>query len=61
MNELRNEILLRASKLLAATIVGAVIYFLAVGPGNVAGSFQLALLCWLTAGVGMLLIESSPI
>lgn len=61
MNELRNEILLRLSKLLAAGIVGTIIYIIAVGPLNAAPSFELAALCWISAGVALLLAESSPI
>ena len=61
MSELRNEILLRLAKVVAAAIVAAVIYLIAIGPGGVAGSFQLALLCWVAAGVGLLLLETSPI
>jgi hypothetical protein len=61
MSELRNEILLRLSKLVAAGIVAAIIYILAVGPGGVAPSFELAALCWISAAVALLLGESSPI
>jgi hypothetical protein len=61
MNELRNEILLRLSKLLVAGIVGAIIYVIATGPLNAAPSFELAALCWISAGVALLLAESSPI
>ena len=61
MNELRNEILLRLSKLLAAGIVGAIIYIVAMGPLNAAPSFELAALCWISAAVALLLVESSPI
>jgi hypothetical protein len=61
MNELRNEILLRLSKLLAAGIVGAIIYIVAMGPLNATPSFELAALCWISAGVALMLVESSPI
>lgn len=61
MSELRNEILLRLSKLVAAGIVAAILYLLAVGPLGVTPSFELAALCWISAGVGLLLVESSPI
>jgi hypothetical protein len=61
MNELRNEILLRLSKLVAAGIVGAIVYLVAVGPAGSAPSFELAALCWISAGIALLLVESSPI
>lgn len=61
MSNLINEILLRLSKLLAAAIVGAIIYLVAVGPLGVQPSFELAALCWISASVGILLAEESPI
>jgi hypothetical protein len=61
VSELRNEILLRLSKVVAAGVVAALIYLVATGPGGVAGSFELALLCWVSAAAGLLLLESSPI
>jgi hypothetical protein len=61
VSELRNEIALRLSKLVAAGIAGAIIYVVATGPGGAAGSLELALLCWISAAVGLLLLESSPI
>ncbi len=61
MSNLVNEILLRLAKLLFAAIVGAVIYLLATGPGNVAPSFEVAALSFIAAGVGVLLVETSPI
>jgi hypothetical protein len=61
MSQLINEILLRLAKLAAAGVIGAVIYLIAVGPLGVAASFELAALCWISAGVGLLLVESSPI
>jgi hypothetical protein len=61
MDELRNEILLRLLKILAAAIVAALIYLLAVGPLGVRPSFEIAALCWISAAAGLLLVESSPI
>ncbi len=61
MSELRNEILLRLSKLVAAGVIGAILYFIAVGPAGAAPSFELAALCWISAAVALLLGESSPI
>ena len=61
MSQLINEILLRLAKLVAAAVVGAIVYLVAVGPLGVAPSFELAALCWVSAAVGFLLVESSPI
>jgi hypothetical protein len=61
MSQLINEILLRVAKLVAAAIVGTIVYFVAVGGLGVAPSFELAALCWISAAVGLLLVESSPI
>jgi hypothetical protein len=61
MSELRNEILLRLSKLVAAGIIAAILYLLAVGPLSATPSFELAALCWISTAVALLLGESSPI
>ena len=61
MSELRNEILLRLSKLVAAAIIAAILYLIAVGPVGAAPSCELAALCWISAAVALLLGESSPI
>jgi hypothetical protein len=61
MSQLINEILLRLAKLVAAGIIGAILYLVAVGPLGVDASFELAALCWISAGVALLLVESSPI
>jgi hypothetical protein len=61
MSQLINEILLRLAKLVAAGIIGAILYLVAVGPLGVAASFELAALCWISASVALLLVESSPI
>jgi hypothetical protein len=61
MSQLINEILLRLAKLVAAGVVGAVIYLIAVGPLGVVASFDVAALCWISAGVALLLVESSPL
>jgi hypothetical protein len=61
MSQLVNEILLRLAKLTAAGIVAAVIYLIALGPLGVSPSFELAALCWISAGVALLLVESSPL
>ncbi|MGD0019291.1 MAG: hypothetical protein ABSD62_08550 [Candidatus Limnocylindrales bacterium] len=61
MSQLINEILLRVAKLVAAGIVGTIVYLVAVGPLGVTPTFELAALCWVSAAVALLLVESSPI
>jgi uncharacterized membrane protein len=61
MSYLTNEILLRLAKLFAAGVIGVVLYLIAVGPLRVAASFELAALCWISAAVALLLVESSPL
>jgi hypothetical protein len=61
MSELIAEILLRLSKVAAATAFGAVVYFVAVGPVGATPSAELWLLSWLCGAAGVLLLESSPI
>jgi membrane-bound ClpP family serine protease len=61
MSYLINEILLRLAKLVAAGIVGAILYLIALVPLQVSPSFELAALCWISAGVALLLVESGPI
>jgi hypothetical protein len=61
MSQLINEILLRLAKIGAGAVVGAILYFIAVGPLSVTPSFELAALCWISAAVGLLLVESSPL
>ncbi|HEX7591914.1 MAG TPA: hypothetical protein VF375_08170 [Candidatus Limnocylindrales bacterium] len=61
MSQLINEILLRLAKLVAAGVVGAIVYLVAVGPLGVNPSFELAALCWISASLGLMLVSSSPI
>ena len=61
MSFLINEVLLRLAKLVASGTIGAVLYIVAVALLGVAPSFELAALCWISAAVALLLIESSPI
>lgn len=61
MSQLINEILLRLAKLVAAGIIGALLYLIAVLPLGVVPSFELAALCWIAAAVALLLVESSPL
>jgi len=61
VSQLINEILLRLAKLVAAGLLGALLYLVAVLPLGVAPSFGLAALCWISAAVALLLVESSPL
>ena len=61
MRELVFEILLRLSKALAAAVLGAVVWLIAVGPLGAQGSVELALLAWLSGAAFILLVEESPI
>ena len=61
MSQLINEILLRLSKLVAAGIIGAIVFGVAVGPFHASPSVELGFLCFISAGVSLLLLESSPI
>jgi hypothetical protein len=61
VSQLINEMLLRLAKLVAAAIVGAIVYLVAVAVVGVTPSFEVAALCWISASVGLLLVESSPI
>jgi hypothetical protein len=61
MSNLVNEILLRLAKAGGAALVGVLIYLVLVGPLGNTGSAELALLCWLSGAVFILLVESSPL
>ena len=59
MSNLVIEILLRLAKAGIAALIGIVLYLVLVGPLAVAGSAELALLCWLSAAAIVLLVENS--
>jgi hypothetical protein len=61
MSNLINEILLRIAKLVFAGVVGGIVYAIAVLALGVTPTFELAALCWISASVGVLLVESSPL
>ena len=61
MRELVAEIALRLAKVLAAAVVGIVVYLVLTGPLGVPASAQLGLLAWLAGAAFVLLVESSPI
>ena len=58
MSNLVIEILLRLAKAGIAALVGIVLYLVLVGPLAVAGSAELALLCWLSGAAFVLLVET---
>ena len=59
MSNLVIEILLRLAKAGIAAVIGIVLYLVLVGPLNLAGSAELALLCWLSGAAFVLLVETS--
>lgn len=61
MKELLAEIALRASKVVAAALLGLVVYALMTGVLGATGSPQLALEAFIAGAVIILLFESSPI
>ena len=61
MRELVAEVLLRFAKVLAAAVVGLVLWLVSTGPGGADGTVGLALLCFVAGGVAVLLMESSPL
>jgi hypothetical protein len=61
VSQLVAEILLRLAKVGAATLVGAIVYLVLVGPLGAAPSVELGLLAWLTGAAAILLVENSPI
>ena len=61
MSNLVIEILLRLAKAGIAAAIGIVVYLVVVGPLGVAGSAELALLCWLSGAAFVLLVETGII
>ncbi|HXX61696.1 MAG TPA: hypothetical protein VEI48_10455 [Candidatus Sulfotelmatobacter sp.] len=61
MSNLIGELLLRLSKALAAAVLGAAVYLVAVVILGNPGSIELVLLSWLAASAFILLVEESPI
>jgi hypothetical protein len=59
MSNLVIEILLRLAKAGIAAVIGIVLYLVLVGPLAIAGSAELALLCWLSGAAFVLLVETS--
>ncbi len=61
MSHLLAEIGLRLAKALAAVVLAAAVYALAVGPLGATPSVELGLLAWLAASAFILLVETGPI
>jgi hypothetical protein len=60
VTELASELGLRLLKVVLASVLGAIVYLVLVGPLGVAGSPQLALESWIAGALLVLLLESSP-
>ena len=58
MQELVVEIGLRIAKVLVASLIGLVIYWVLTGPLGVAGSAQLALEAWIAGALVFLILET---
>jgi hypothetical protein len=61
VSDLRNEILLRLARVALAGVIGAVIYFVAVGPLSEPPSITLALISFLVAAALLQIVSSSPL
>ena len=61
MSNLINEFLLRLAKAGLAALLGAVLYWVLIGPLAVPGSAELALLSFLAGAAFILLVQESPI
>jgi hypothetical protein len=58
IQELVIEIGLRLAKLVVATVLGALIYWLLTGPLGATGSAQLALEAWIAGALVVLVLET---
>jgi hypothetical protein len=58
MQELVVEIGLRIAKVLVASVIGLVIYWVLTGPLGVPGSAQLALESWIAGALVFLILET---
>jgi hypothetical protein len=61
VRELVVEFLLRLAKVAAATVIGVLVYLVAVGPLGASPTVELWLMSWLCGAAAVLLLESSPI
>lgn len=55
------EVLLRLAKAVAAAILGALAFWVAVGALGAVPTVELALLCWLSGAAFILVVQESPI
>jgi len=58
MQELVVEIGLRIAKVLVASLIGLILYWVLTGPFGVAGSAQLALEAWIAGALVFLILET---
>ena len=58
MSHLLNEIGLRVIKATIALLLGVLLYVVLTGPLGNPGSVELALLCWLSGAVFVLVVET---
>ena len=61
MSHLAFEVVLRLAKAGVAFVVGTLVFAVMIGPIGATPTAELALLSWLSGGVFILLVESSPI
>jgi hypothetical protein len=61
VSDLRNEILLRLARVVLAGLIGALVYFLAVGPVGEPGSVTLGLICFLVGATLLQIVSSNPL
>jgi len=61
MSHLAFEVILRLAKAGVAFLVGTLVFAVMIGPIGATPTAELALLSWLSGGVFILLVESSPI
>lgn len=61
MSNLVGELLLRLAKAGAALVLAAILYWVLLSFLGAYSSWELALLCWLSASAFILLVEESPI
>jgi hypothetical protein len=61
MSNLVGEILLRLAKAAGALVLAALLYWIVLSFLGASASWELALLCWLSASAFILLVEESPL
>jgi hypothetical protein len=61
VSDLRNEILLRLGRVILAGLIGALVYFVAVGPLSEPPSVTLALISFVVGAALLQVVASSPL